>query len=326
MPKHSKPRRGSLQFWPRTRAKKIIPSVNWLNLENKTDKNIILGFLAYKVGMKSAIVRDNTEHSLTKGRKIAIPITVVEVPPMKILSVRFYKKNKIISEVIVGNDKELKKKLKIPKEKINKEKALDEKISKIKDFDDARILIYSLVSRTGIKKIPDISEVALGGNKEQKLEFIKNFLNKEIHLSDFIGDFENNLVDVRGVTKGYGTQGPVKRFGIKLRFHKSEKGRRKVGSIGPWHPSRVTFRVPMAGQTGFFTRLSYNKKFIDFGSISEKNINPKEGWKKYGKIKTDFLILKGSIQGPSKRQLLLTFPSRETKRQSKLNYEFLETK
>ena len=71
MPKHSAPRRGSLQFWPRTRAKKILPSVNWKPFFNY-DKPGILGVIAYKVGMKSAIVKDNTEHSLTKGKKIAV--------------------------------------------------------------------------------------------------------------------------------------------------------------------------------------------------------------------------------------------------------------
>ena len=98
---------------------------------------------------------------------------------------------------------------------------------------------------------------------------------------------------------------------------------RKVGSIGPWHPARVTFRVPMAGQTGFFSRIAYNNQIINIGKISEKNINPKSGWKNYGKIKTDYIILRGSVPGATKRPLLLTAALRPTKRQSKKNFEFV---
>jgi len=115
-------------------------------------------------------------------------------------------------------------------------------------------------------------------------------------------------------------QGPVKRFGIKLKRAKSEKGRRRPGSIGPWHPARVIFRVPMAGQLGMFTRVVYNSKIIDLGKSEGKFKNIKN----YGDIKTHYLILNGSIQGPAKRQLLLTAPLRSTKKQSKKNYELLE--
>ena len=320
MPRHNQPRRGSLQFWPRTRAKKILPSANWDALEKQRKKPGVLGLIAYKAGMKSAIVKDNTEHSLTKGKRIIIPVTILEVPPLKIFSVRFYKHHLPIKEIIVSTDKELKKRLKVPKQT----KKFEDVLGNIKDYDDIHILVYSIVNKTGIKKAPDLAEVALGGTKEEKLETAKKFINKEISLSDLIGFFENKLMDVHGVTKGHGTQGPVKRFGIKLRFHKTEKGQRKVGSIGPWHPARVTFRVPMAGQMGFFTRLTYNNGIIASGKISEKNINPEGGFKHFGEIKTDFLILNGSVPGPQKRQLLLTTTLRPTKKQTKKNYEFLE--
>ena len=323
MPRHNTPRRGSLQFWPRTRAKKLLPSANWPALEKEKRKPGILGFIAYKVGMQNAIVKDNTEHSLTKGKKIAIPATILEVPAMKIFSIRFYKHNQPIKEVIVSGDKELKTRLKLPKQQIKKEET-EKKIDEIKDYDDIRVLIYSLVNQTGIKKRPDIVEFGLSGSRDEKLNLVKQFLNKEISLSDILEIFSDKIVDIRGVTKGKGFQGPVKRFGIRLRFHKSEKGLRKVGSIGPWHPARVMFTVPMAGQMGLFTRLSYNNKIVARGRISENDINPQEGWKHYGKIKTDYLILQGSVQGPKKRALLLTIPLRPTKKQIKKNYEFLE--
>src|SRR3989338_1570076 len=94
MPKLSNPHHGSLQFWPRKRAEKILPSVNW-----------------------SAIsVKDSTEHSMTKGKKIVLPVTILEAPNMKVFSVRFYKYRSVVKDVIVSNDRELKRKLRTPKE------------------------------------------------------------------------------------------------------------------------------------------------------------------------------------------------------------------
>ena len=196
---------------------------------------------------------------------------------MRILSVRFYKSGKVMSELLSENlDKELKKRLKLPKKKPGK-------IEDIKDYDDIRVIVYSSVKNSGIKKTPDIAEIALSGSLEEKVNFVKDKLGKEILASEVLKD--EKLVDIRGLTKGKGIQGPVRRFGISLRQSKSEKGRRKVGSIGPWHPAHVTFRVPMAGQLGMFTRAKYNSKIITMGRISEKDINPKQGWKNYGRIR-----------------------------------------
>ncbi len=76
MPKHHQPRSGSLQFYPRVRAKKFLPRVSWKALSK--DEIGLLGFIGYKVGMKSAFVRDNTSNSLTKGQRIIIPVTIIE--------------------------------------------------------------------------------------------------------------------------------------------------------------------------------------------------------------------------------------------------------
>ena len=80
----------------------------------------------------------------------------------------------------------------------------------------------------------------------------------------------------------------------------------------------------MAGQMGFFTRVINSSKIIDLGNINDNDINPNNGFKKFGKIKNDYAIIYGSIQGPSKRQLLITVPQRSSKNQTKKNFEFLE--
>jgi len=306
------PRKGSLQFWPRKRASKLLPSVNW-NVIN-SGKNL-KGFICYKVGMASAFVKDNTEHSMTKGKKIAVPVTIMECPKMKILSVRFYKNGQVANEILAENpDKELTSVIKLPKAKKGK-------IEDVKpdSYDDIRIIAYSEVKKTNIKKTPDIIEIGLSGSLDEKLNYVKDKLNKEISVSEI---FEvGGLADARGLTKGKGLSGPVKRFGITLKQHKSEKGRRRPGSLGPWHPARVIFRVPMAGQLGMFTRVVYNNKIIQIGKPEEMNLKNRTN---YGDVKTDYMIIRGSIQGPHKRQILLTYPLRETRKQIKKNFEFLE--
>src|SRR3989338_329971 len=311
------PRHGSLQFWPRKRARKFLPSVNWKKISSHSQAGKILkGFICYKAGMTSLTVVDSTPNSMSKGKKIVIPVTILECPPVKILSVRFYKNGIVSKEVLNDNvDKEMKRNVKPSKAK--------HKLDGINasEFDDVKLIVYSVVKKTGIKKAPDIVEVGLSGSIEEKFNFAKENLNKEINATDVLQ--KGQLVDFRGLTKGKGLSGPVKRFGITLKSHKSEKGQRNVGSIGPWHPRRSTFRTAHAGQLGMFTRVLYNNKVISVGKPK-----PEEkrfiGIKNYGNITTEYLIVHGSVQGPAKRQLVVTNSLRETKRQKKKMYDLVE--
>ncbi len=316
MPSLSRPRKGSLQFYPRKRAAKFTPSVNWNSLKNYSpEADSILGILGYKVGMASAIIKDNTEHSITKGKRVTIPVTILEIPPMKIFSIRFYKDSQPVKEIVVSADKDLKRTLKLPKSP----KELEKNTPAPEEYDDIRLILYSLTKDAKIKKKPDLLEVAI--HATDKLVFAKSLIGKKISLNEFA---EKSLLDVKGLTRGKGTQGPVKRFGISFKSHKSEKGRRNPGSLAPWHPAYVTFRTPMGGQLGLFTRTHYNFKIIDSGNIAEKDINPKSGFKKYGNINTSYIVVKGSIQGPTKRQIILTPAQRPTKKQAKQDYELVE--
>jgi large subunit ribosomal protein L3 len=315
MPTKKSPRKGSLQFWPRKRASKFLPRVNWNAINSGKS---LKGFIGYKAGMTSIEIKDNTENSMTKGKKITIPATILECPSMKIFSIRFYKDGKVVKDVLAEQlDKELKRKVKVPKQ--NKAKIED-----VKDFDDVSIIAYSQVKKTNIKKKPDLAEVGVVGNSaEEKLNFVKENLNKELNVTDVIEDGE--LVDFRGLTRGKGLVGPVRRFGITLKSHKSEKGVRRPGNVGPWHPARVTFRIPMAGQLGMFTRVHYNQKIIAVGN-DETMKGKLKNIKNYGDIKTNYLIVAGSVQGVAKRQLLITTPLRRSKNSEKKNYEFVEVR
>lgn len=312
----TRPRFGSLQIWPRKRAEKNLPSTNWKPIQNlKIEGDGLLGFIAYKAGMATAVVKDDTPNSMTKGKRIVVPVTILEAPNMKIFSVRFYKNGICIKDVIVSNDKVLKSIVKVPKEL----KSLDSQIPQ--GYDDIRVIAHSIPSQTGVKKTPDITELAI--HAKDKLAYVKSLIGKEVSYKDFLST-KVTLLDVRGLTKGHGLSGTVKRFGIGYRSHKAEKGQKHPGSLGPWHPARVTYMVPQSGQLGMFSRVHYNQRLLSSGSISEKNINPASGFTHYGTIKSNYLILSGSVQGPAKRQILLTVSYRPSKAQSKKKLEFVE--
>ncbi len=305
-------RSGSLQFYPRVRAKKVIPGVNWKPLDKEGVG--FMGFVGYKVGMISVWAKDDGADSMTKGKRVVVPATLIECPAMKIYSVRFYKGGTVFKDVVVSNNKVLKKSVRLGK----KVGELTDDI----DFDDVRVIMHSGIEKTGIgKKKCDMVEVGISGDKDAKLAFIKENLDKDISIGDV---FSEGLVDVRGVTKGYGTCGPVKRFGISLKSHKSEKGQRRPGSLAPWHPARVTFRAPQAGQTGYHSRVCYNSMILKSGKISDGDVNRNGGFKNYGVLKNDYLILKGSVPGPAKRGIMVTQTLRPTKYTAKQKFEVLE--
>jgi len=295
MPKKHKPRKGSLQFWPRKRSSRIYPKIkSW------ADATKILGFAGYKVGMTHIGVVDNT-NATTKGLLISCPVTILECPPLKPLSLRFYKKTDsalvLISEVFT---KKINKELKIQ---------LPKKETKIPEsFDELRLVVYTQPKLASVgKKKPEVFEILI----PKDVEAAKQLLEKEIKLSDVFK--EGQLIDIHAVTKGKGFQGPTKRFGLKIRQHKSEKTKRGPGSLGAWHPAKVSFRVPHAGQMGYHTRTEYNKWVIKIGN-DPKEINPKGGFLHYGLVKNDYMLVKGSISGPVKRVIRLTEPIRPNKK------------
>ena len=145
-------------------------------------------------------------------------------------------------------------------------------------------------------------EIALGGSKEEKLDYAKQKLGQEIKIQDV---FEpGNSIDAHGITKGKGFQGTVKRFGVMIRSHKAEKTKRGIGNLGAWTPKRVDYRVPQPGKMGYHLRTDYNKQILKISDKPEE-INPKCGINNYGLVKNTYLLLKGSVPGPKKRALVL---------------------
>lgn len=310
MPNIRKPRKGSLQFWPRKRSKRIYSKVGFWK---KSDETKLLGFAGYKVGMCHVIFNDTRKKSITKGMEVSWPATIIECPPLKIASIRFYKKtdqgSKTISDVLFNKpDKELKRKINIPKN-------VKKNVEDIQDFDDLVLIAYTQPKLTGIgKKKPELFEIAIGGKKEDKLNYAKEHLGKEIKLGDVFK--QGQQIDIHAITKGKGFQGPVKRFGIGLTSHKAEKARRNPGSLGGWKSQgHVMWRVAHAGKMGYHQRTEYNKLLLKIGDNADE-IKPKGGFLRYGLVKNDYLIIKGSVAGPKKRIIRINHAIRPNKRLS----------
>ncbi len=308
-------RRGSMAYYPRKRAKSILPHIRtWPEIE---DGPRIQGFAGYKAGMTHVFTIDWREKTTTAKQEIWTPVTVIEVPPMKVDAVRFYDRDlyglKSVGEVWAENiDKDLKRRFPIPKENRGKE---------VDDFEEIRIIAHTQASLvSGIpQKTPHIMEIRIGGGElEKRKKYAMELLGKEIKFSDF--KKEGKFVDVIGITKGKGFQGHVKRFGVKLLSHKNSKHRRMIGTLGPWHPDWVRYTVPQAGQMGYHQRTEYNKRIIKYVDFIEKDgerklevdITPDGGFLHYGIVKNQYVLIHGSVPGTAKRIIRFRDPVRQT--------------
>jgi large subunit ribosomal protein L3 len=204
-------------------------------------------------------------------------------------------------------DPELARTLPIPKS--YDPKSAWEKIDNLRT-DEVRILAYTqpkLVSGVPKKK-PELMELRIGGGTiEERINYAKSILGKEITITDFTS--EGQMVDVSAVTKGKGFQGAVQRWGIKLLTHKDSKHRRKIGTMGPWRPSHVRSEVPLPGQMGYHQRTEYNKRVLQIGKHGDE-ITPDGGFLHYGIVRNAYVVLHGSVPGPAKRLVRLRDPIR----------------
>lgn len=295
MTRAHKPRSGSLQFWPRVRSKRA-----YANVRAWAKKDKILAFAGYKAGM-THLVESNPKSKVAKTT--SIPVTIIECPPLKPLSLRFYKKtyygSRLVSEILAKNlNKELSKKITTPKKQ--KDKVPE-------NYDYLKLAVYTQPKLTKIgKKKPDIFEIGIPNNIEEA----KKLLESELKLEDIFKS--GQYVDIHSITKGKGFQGPVKRFGISLKSHKSEKKRRSAGNLGSFTPRKTDWRVPQHGQLGYFKRTEYNKLVYLIDS-DPKKVNQSGGIKGYGDLKNDFILIKGSVGGPKKRLIIFSETIRNKK-------------
>jgi len=250
--------------------------------------------------MTHAFVVDYRPTSTTSGKEVMMPVSVVEAPPIKIAAIRTYKKTihglETISEIWSSKlDSELAKRISLPKAKAK------ENWEFTKNADDIRVLVYTQPKLvTGIpKKVPEIRELRIsGGSIDERIKYAKDILGKELKIEDVVR--EGDMLDILAITKGKGFQGHVKRWGVKLLTHKNSKHRRMIGTAGSWHPNWIQQTVPQAGQMGYHQRTEYNKRVLKIGDNGD-DITPAGGFPHYGNVRNSYVLIHGSIPGPSKR-------------------------
>lgn len=302
------PRRGSKGYYPRVRSKRMQGDIrSWPEVDGPSK---IMAFAGYKVGMTHVEMVDYRKSSVTAGQSIVAPVTVVEVPPLNVVGIRLYKEDyeglKVNYEQWADNlDKNLGRRTNQPKE--HKKKTAP------KDFSQVRLIVSTNPKSVGSvpTKTPDIFEVNVSGaTNEEKLKYAQDKLGKPIAFSEF--SKTGNFVDVIGVTKGKGFTGHVERFGVKLLSKHNRKHRRMIGTLGPWHPDWVRNTVPQAGQKGTHQRTFHNMRVIKFSAKEDgEDINVKGGFPGYGVVKNDYVLIHGSVPGPSKRLIKFREPSRQ---------------
>jgi len=283
-----KPRKGSLAYRPRKRARKQMPTINYWA---PSGEGRVLGLAGYKAGMTHIHYVEDIEGP-AKGQEISTAVTVIEVPPLMVYGIRTYSGRKCSGEVLIEKEDVLKR-IGVRKKKTAKEAKAD-------GCEEVALLVYAQPEKTGIgKKHAERMELRVGGaDAAAKIEFAKGMLGKELRASEVFRPGE--FVDVISVTKGKGWQGTVKRFGTGLQRPKATGKRRHIGCMGQFKPGYIFYTIPRPGQTGYHKRTELNKRIMKIsGNIDE--VNPKGGFPRYGFVKNEYVLIRGSVPGPVKR-------------------------
>ncbi|MBI4451285.1 50S ribosomal protein L3 [Candidatus Woesearchaeota archaeon] len=294
MPTTRNPHRGSMQYWHRRRAPRMTARIRtWIAAKEAKP----LGFAGYKVGMTHVIATDNRTASVSKGEDIPIPVTVIECPPLKVAAINVLKhgyQGLQLATTFRSQNIDKHASRTFPASKKQHTVTIPE------DAVAVRLICHTQPWLAHIKQKPDVVEIALGGDVKQQSQYAASVLGKELQITDALQ--EGQQIDVHSVTKGKGIQGPVKRHGVDIRSHKSEKTKRGPGNLGPWAGNKY-WCVAHQGQHGFHRRTELNKWLVKIGTTG---INPEGGYLRYGLVRNQYALLKGSVMGPSKRLITLT--------------------
>ncbi|MEM0381918.1 MAG: 50S ribosomal protein L3 [Nitrososphaerota archaeon] len=306
--KYSAPRRGSLTYAPRRRARSPNPRVNfWPVRRGETG---LAGFIAYKLGMVTTFMVDDIPGSPTRGTEVAVGCTVLAAPPIHVIgAVLLKRENGYLVDIgrhIIPN---------LPPEITQRVRGVGETSISIEDLRklldkaaEVRALVASYPREAGLsQKKPIILSIPVSGGVEEAFSYLVSRLGSRLSVNEVFR--EGEFIDVVGVTRGRGFQGVVRRFGVKILPRKQRKTRRAVGAIGGRSPKYITRFVPRAGQTGFHYRTEYNKRIVKFWP-AEAAPTPKGGYTRAPPPKCPSVALLGSVAGPPRRPLVLRAPAK----------------
>ncbi len=291
--KHSAPRRGSLAYRPRGRAKSFVPRIRtWPRVE--AEKPILLGFPGYKAGTAHVITVDDRAKTPNFGKPLFNLSSVLTLPDAQVVGLRIYAHENgqdialaDVKQAGQGADK-------LPLDRAKRVAAI----------------ISSVPRDVGLsQKKPVVMEVGVsGGELRAQADFVLGLLGKKVKFTDV---FKAGMyVDVLGITKGKGYEGPVTRFGVKRKQHKSRKSVRAVGVIGPWHPAAVMYTIARAGQMGFHQRTETGKRILLTGNAATTPVTPSGGFQHFGNVTGDYAVVRGSVPGPASRFVMVRLRTR----------------
>jgi large subunit ribosomal protein L3 len=252
-------------------------------VRSSSEEPKILAHCGFKAGCVQIVSIDDRDKVPNAGKQLVSLGTVLVTPPVLILGIRGYSKDhdgKHAEFDVYAED--------IPKN-IAKEITIKNISGSIEN------------AESRLKKIKEIYAIVAVSPRAAGLEMKKPYIFEAMVSG---GDIEKH---VAAITKGHGWQGVMRRWNVKKKQHKSRKTVREVGSLGPISPQSIMYTVPRAGQTGFHQRVEYDKRIMIMGNTEsdEIKINPDGGYKHFGLVKGDFIILKGSVPGTYKRLIKL---------------------
>ena len=341
--KFEHPRCGHLGYLPKRRTKKAKGKVRSFPRDDKSKPVHLTGFMGFKAGMTHVVrVQDKREGKKTVKKDVTDAVTIIECPPVKVIGLvgyietprglrtlstvwaqnlpegvvrRFYK------NYYLAKKKAFTKYSKRYQEDPKSKKHVNRDIQRIKKFcQTVRVIVATQVEKVKLRqKKAHIMEIQVnGGTIAQKVDFCVSKFEKEVSVGEVFAN--NEMIDTIAITRGHGTKGVIKRFGVSRLPRKTHRGLRKVACIGAWHPSAVKWTVARAGNQGYFHRTQINQKIYRVGSGAVrgvknnasteqdphvKNITPIGGFPHYGIVNEDFIMVKGAVMGPKKRVITL---------------------
>jgi len=329
------PRHGSLGFAPRKRTARHRGKVKTFPKDDQSKGPHLTAFLGYKAGMTHIVREMDKVGSKMHKKEVVEAVTIIETPPMFVVGVVGYietpKGLRALTTVWASHlSDEVKRRFyknwyrskkkaftKYAKKYAEKKDEIDRDLARIKKYASVvRVLAHTQIKKVKIgQKKAHLMEIQVNGGKtEAKVDFAVSLFEKQVPVTAVFT--EDDMIDAIAVTKGKGYEGVTTRFGTKRLPRKTHKGLRKVACIGAWHPSRVSFAVPRAGQNGYFHRTELNKKVYRIGKagtpsgdtefdLTEKGITPMGGFPRYGVVNEDFVMIKGACPGVKKRVITL---------------------
>jgi large subunit ribosomal protein L3e len=354
--KFERPRHGSLGFLPKKRTRHHFGKLKAFPKDDESKPCHLTAFMGFKAGMTHIVRQVAKAGSKLNEKDVVEAVSIVECPPLYAIGLVGYidtpRGKRALTTVFAGhlNDEvkrrfyknwyKSKKKAFTKYQKNYQEGDRQKELDRIKKYcTSVRLIVHTQLPKGLGQKKAHVKEIQInGGDISKKVDYGKGLFEAKINVDDVFS--QDEMIDVIGVTRGRGTDGVVTRWGVTRLPRKTHRGLRKVACIGAWHPARVQFQVPRAGQNGYHHRVEINKKIYRIGKkevefdantaadLTEKSITPMGGFPHYGIIKDDWLMIKGGVVGTKRRPLTLRktlLPQVKRSAVEKITLKFIDT-